>query len=152
MPAVGGITVADAWGNCFKTFELRDQASGDVTEEPVNDDSPDEQPHDLATRERLLFFVLMFVTALVAYLSFRLVEPFLPAIIWALALAIIARPVHRWLNAKISHSGAAAGISVFLVTVCILGPVFFVGHQVTQQALATTGMDASSEDKIALWK
>ncbi len=122
-----------------------------ITEERANDEAHDEQPHDLATRERLLLFVLMFVTAVVAYLSFRLVEPFLPAITWALALAIIARPVHRWLETKLGHAGAAAGISVLLVTVCILAPVFFVGHHVTQQALATLEW-MQSEDKLAEWK
>ncbi len=146
---VGGITVAAE--AAFRTFCGARANMATIIDERTSDRELDEPPHDLATRERLLLFVLMLVTVVVAYLSFRLVEPFLPAVTWALALAIVARPVHRWLKSKIGHGGAAAGISVFLVTVCILGPVFFVAHQVTRQALATTEW-IRSEEKIAEWR
>jgi predicted PurR-regulated permease PerM len=122
-----------------------------ISEERTNDEACDEQPRDLATRERLLLFVLMFVTAVVAYLSFLLIQPFLPAIIWALALTIVARPVHRWLRSKVTHPGAAAGLGVLFVAVCILAPVFFVAQHTTKQALATVEW-IRSEEKISEWK
>ena len=48
--------------------------------------------HDDAwlTRERILLFVLAFVTIAVCVLGFQLVEPFIPAITWAMVLAVMA--------------------------------------------------------------
>jgi predicted PurR-regulated permease PerM len=110
-----------------------------------------EEPHDLATRDRLLLIVLLAATAAAAYLVYRLLRPFLPALAWAFALSIIALPVHRWISRKIHHRGAAAGVTVGLVALLILGPALFVAQQVTSQAIAAMGW-IQEEEKVAQWR
>jgi predicted PurR-regulated permease PerM len=109
------------------------------------------ESHDLATRERMLLMVLVATTLVVAYLIYRLLQPFLPALAWAFALAIIARPVHRWMSGKIQQRAVATGITVGLVAVLILGPALFVARQVTLEAIK--GLQwVQEEDKLAEWQ
>jgi predicted PurR-regulated permease PerM len=109
------------------------------------------QSHDLATRDRLLLIVLLAATALAAYLVYRLLHPFLPALAWALALSVIAHPAHRWASKRIRHRATAAGITTALVAVLILGPALFVAQQITSQAMQALQW-IQEEEKLADWE
>jgi predicted PurR-regulated permease PerM len=109
------------------------------------------ESRELATRDRLLLIVLLVATAVTVYLVYRLLRPFLPALAWALALSIIALPVQRWMSRRIHHRGAAAGLTVGLVALLILGPALFVAQQVTSQAVAAMSW-IQEKEKIAEWR
>ena len=55
------------------------------------------------TRERALILVLIVITAIVFYVCYRLARPFLPALAWVLALAVIAHPLHEWIKRHIKR-------------------------------------------------
>lgn len=99
-------------------------------------------------RPRGLMVVLAAATLVAVYLCYLLVAPFLPALAWALALAVIAHPLHRWLSARIANDTACALVSLALVTCLIIGPAIFVGFTLVGQATGkiqqlqeTTGED-----------
>jgi predicted PurR-regulated permease PerM len=82
------------------------------------------------TRDRLRLLVLLAATAITAHLAFRVVEPFMPALTWALALAVVAYPLHERIARRISRADLASAISVALVALILLGPAVLVGQQV----------------------
>jgi predicted PurR-regulated permease PerM len=82
----------------------------------------------LLPRERLLTLALLAATALVVYVCYLLVRPFTPALVWALALAVIAYPVHVWLERRLRHRGVAAALAVALVAVTVITPAALVGQ------------------------
>jgi predicted PurR-regulated permease PerM len=86
------------------------------------------------TRERVTTIALLALTALGLYLCYLIAYPFLPALTWALALAVIARPVHHWIARRVKWRGVAAGISVTLVALLLLAPVVLVTWQIVSQA------------------
>lgn len=86
------------------------------------------------TREHALVVVLVVLTALFLVLCALLAWPFVPALAWALALAIVAHPLHEWLARRISNANLAAGIAVALVALLIVAPAAFVLHQLGQEA------------------
>jgi predicted PurR-regulated permease PerM len=47
------------------------------------------------TRRRLLVPVLFICTAILFYLCYLLARPFLPALAWGMALAVLANPIHQ---------------------------------------------------------
>ncbi|MBW3597213.1 MAG: AI-2E family transporter [Planctomycetes bacterium] len=101
--------------------------------------SPADEPAPVShtgvfTRERLTAIVLLAVTAIALYLCYRIAQPFLPALTWALALAVIARPVHHRIARRIPSRNVAAAISVTLVTLLILAPVVLLTWRVASQA------------------
>lgn len=63
-----------------------------------------------------------------------LAAPFLPALTWALALAVIANPLHDWVLERTAHPGWAASITVFILTVILLAPFVLLGQQIGRQA------------------
>src|SRR5215472_6804414 len=60
--------------------------------------------------------------ALIAYLCWRILLPFLPAVCWALALAIIAEPMRAWLSRKSVPPSVTAAIVVVLILAVVAGP------------------------------
>lgn len=53
---------------------------------------------------------------------------------WAVALAIIAWPMHVWVSRHVAQPGLAAGLTSVLVVVVILVPGLFVTYQLAREA------------------
>ncbi len=80
------------------------------------------------SRERALTLVLAAGTVVAIYLCYRMALPFLPAISWALALAVVSRPLHQRLAAWIGRPNVAAGVSLVLILMVLVGPVLLLAH------------------------
>jgi predicted PurR-regulated permease PerM len=91
------------------------------------------------TRERLMTGALFILTVLLLYGCFLVARPFLTALTLAVAIAVAAFPLHRWVSTRIKAPSLAAGASLLLVIIVILGPAFFIGQQVAREV--TKGVD-----------
>ncbi len=91
------------------------------------------------TRERLLVLVLAGATVLIGWLGWHLVQPFVPAITWALVLAVIAHPLHERIVAKLEWPSLSAGLAVVLVTIVIALPAALLVRQIGVEAVASAG-------------
>jgi predicted PurR-regulated permease PerM len=87
-----------------------------------------------ATRGRVRGFILLAVTLIGLWLCYRLTVPFLPAITWALALAILFAPAHPWAETKLKSPNLAATISVLLIAFMVVVPAIFVGDRLIDEA------------------
>lgn len=88
----------------------------------------------LTTGRPLRPVALAVITALLVGLTAALAWPFLSAIAWALALAIIAWPLHAWIRRHFDSRNLAATLSTLAVLVLVLGPLLFVGYQLAEEA------------------
>ncbi|MCU0786254.1 MAG: AI-2E family transporter [Verrucomicrobia bacterium] len=73
-------------------------------------------------------------TGIGIYLCYRLALPFLPALVWALALAVLFTPFHRWLESKLKHPSLTAAISVLMVGLIVAVPATFVGQRLVMES------------------
>ncbi|MBL0029571.1 MAG: AI-2E family transporter [Rhodanobacteraceae bacterium] len=89
--------------------------------------------HDWGTRMHVRTLVLTLMTALGLYLCYRMSLPFLAALAWALALAVLFTPLQAWLERKMERSLAALG-AVLLIALIVVVPAVLVGQQLVQQA------------------
>jgi predicted PurR-regulated permease PerM len=89
-------------------------------------------------RERVLLLVFAAATLIVFYLCYRVALPFVPALTWALVLAVLANPLHERLERRVPNATLAAGIAVALVTLVIALPAAFVVRQAAHEALERT--------------
>lgn len=87
------------------------------------------------TRERLMSIVLMITTAIVFYLCWLIAQPFMPALAWAIALAIVGMPMHKWISGRITKPGIAATLSVAAVAIVVVAPAIFVARQVVMESV-----------------
>jgi predicted PurR-regulated permease PerM len=84
------------------------------------------------TRERVLTIVLGILTVLAIYVCYLIVEPFIPAVAFALALAVATQTPFRWLRSRIRSNVAAAAISVLLVAALIIVPATLLMTYIVQ--------------------
>lgn len=99
----------------------------------VNDNGNLQQKDQVPSSSPRLVMLALGTIALFAICCY-LTVPFLPALAWALALAIIAYPLHQWLATKISYPDVTAGISVALVTLFIVVPAALLFRHLTVEA------------------
>jgi predicted PurR-regulated permease PerM len=95
------------------------------------------RPDNFLTRERILVIVLVAVSCLVLWLSWLVVHPFVPALTWAVVLAVIAHPLHERLLTRVRWANVAAGLAVIGVTVVIAIPAAVLVREVGQEATAS---------------
>jgi predicted PurR-regulated permease PerM len=86
------------------------------------------------SRERVVALALLAATALALYTCYRIVQPFLPALAWALALAVVVHPLHAALARRLARPGIAAAITVLIAGIAIVGPTVFVAHHLVREA------------------
>jgi predicted PurR-regulated permease PerM len=98
----------------------------------------DKQEHPpspkLGSRTRMRAFVLLAITIAGLYVCYLLMVPFLPALTWAMALAILFAPAHRRVEAKVSNPGLSAAISVVGVGLIVVAPVIYIGSRLVAEA------------------
>lgn len=68
------------------------------------------------------------------YLCYRMALPFLAALTWALALAVLFTPFQKWLESRLKRPGMAAGVAVLLIGIMVVVPVFFVAQRLIREA------------------
>jgi len=76
----------------------------------------------------------MVTTVIGSYLCYLMAAPFLAAIAWALAFAVLFAPWQRWLESKLKRASLAALASTLLIAMIVVVPAAFVGQQLVQQA------------------
>ncbi len=99
-------------------------------------DSPLTPPDDSGewgSRSQVGALVLMAMTVGGLYLCYRMALPFLPALAWALALALLLAPVQGWLEPKLRSPGLAAGILVLVVGLGLLFPAMLMGDRMIKE-------------------
>ena len=98
----------------------------------------DKQEHSrsakLGPRTRTRAFVLLAITIAGLYVCYLLMVPFLPALTWAMALAILFAPAHRRVEAKLSSPGLAAAISVVGIGLVVVAPLTYIGSRLVGEA------------------
>ena len=115
------------------------------------------QPDNDRTRRRIQLATLAGFTLLGLVLCVYLARPFLPALAWAVALAVMAFPVHARLRKVITSANWTAGVSTAVVVAIILVPVLVVAEQLARETaeaaaraevLAREGRVEAAADKL----
>ena len=105
-----------------------------LDEQPAVPTAGEPAPPSMGERYRL--FALAGLTFGCVVLCFLLAIPFLPAIAWGIALAIISYPMHRWIEQAVPWSNLAAFLSTAIVTTIIAGTALFVGYHLAEEGTA----------------
>ncbi len=74
------------------------------------------------------FYVLtsVFILAVLGYLTYRTLQPFLVAIAWAAVFAIVFYPAYSFILKLVKSKFVASFISVVVILLVIIGPFFFL--------------------------
>ena len=98
-----------------------------------NDDPPGPLDPDWASGAHVRTIVLLAATALGLVLCYRIAAPFLPAVAWALAFAVLFVPLQRWLEKKLRSASLAAAAAVLIIGVIVVVPATVVVQSLVTQ-------------------
>lgn len=122
-------------------MDTRDFAEGNRNKATGNAPTPEWFPG-----RQLPFAGLVALTALALYFSYQMVRPFLSAVLWSVAFAVLANPFHLWLCRKVGRRSLAAAISVAVVGVVVVVPTVMVAPKLAgEAALAVNSVAGSLE-------
>lgn len=107
--------------------------SSAYNEQPFRERRRQASETGVLSRERIVAFSLLAATLVALFLCVKLVQPFLPALAWALALAIVAHPVHVRMRRRIKNESLAAALTVLLVALTIVGPALLVTNRLIKE-------------------
>lgn len=102
----------------------------------------------IVSRERVLVGVLTVATAAAVLLCLLIARPFLPSLAWALAIAVVTHPLHRWMARRIPSENLSAAAAVTIVTVGIVAPAIFVTQALVWQAAG--GVERLQQDPATM--
>jgi len=83
---------------------------------------------------------VLLVLVVVLYYVFRILEPFLPALVWAAILATIFHPLFSALSRRLRHPRWASALSCVLLTVVIVLPAMFLLFMMAEQSVSAYRM------------
>jgi predicted PurR-regulated permease PerM len=88
----------------------------------------------LGSRSRTRVLVLLAITVGGLVVCYLLLAPFLSALAWALALAVLFMPIHRAIEAKVNSRNLAALVTVLLAGSVIMLPATLLGSRLVIEA------------------
>lgn len=118
-----------------------------------------EQLRKIFNRDLTDLFIRLAVVGLVVFVSFKIFNPFMGIMLWALVLAVTLYPMHQKLSVKLGGSqGKASTIIVLVGALLIGGPVVMMADSLSiyaQQTQASIKSDTFSISKppesVASW-
>jgi predicted PurR-regulated permease PerM len=123
------------------------KAAGQVlSQSPTQRPDQQEPSSRLGPRTRLRALVLLAITVAGLYICYLLTVPFLPALTWAIALAILFAPAHRRVEAKVTNPNLAATISVLAIGLIVVAPAIVLSERLFEEVVRGT---ITLQDKVA---
>src|SRR3954469_14251022 len=92
------------------------------------------RPLDAPPRVPSRWLALIAATAIVLYLCWLMLQPFVDVLLWAAVLALVSRPVHDYLRRRGHSPNVSAMLTTVLVVLVILIPLTLVTTAVIKQA------------------
>ena len=89
---------------------------------------------DWASPSHVKLALLLLVTLLGIYLSYLLALPFLPSLVWAVGLAVLAAPYQNWLESRFGMPGLSALCCTLILGLLVVIPLAFAIQQLAVQA------------------
>jgi predicted PurR-regulated permease PerM len=101
----------------------------DNSEDPTNATS-----QTGVTRSRVSLIALAVITVIVLVLCWQMTEPFISALVWAVALAIVATRLHQRIAHHVKRPNLSAGLTTALLVAVLLVPTIAIAPVMVDKA------------------
>lgn len=85
-------------------------------------------PISLKPNDQIQTILLLLMTGFGVYLCYEIALLFLPALVWALTLAILFTPFQIWLELKLKRHSLASFVAVVAISLIGIAPAIMVGQ------------------------
>lgn len=97
----------------------------------------------MSSNNRFYGLALLFLVALLGYLTYEILRPFISSIVWAIVLSIVFYPVFLIIKKYVKLKPLASLICVFVILIVIMGPFAYLSYVLTQELM---GLSAHFQD------
>ncbi|HEX2966139.1 MAG TPA: AI-2E family transporter [Syntrophorhabdaceae bacterium] len=88
-------------------------------------------------RESKFYFLIMsFITVVLGYLSYKIIDPYLSPIMWAIVLSILFFPVYAFALKYVKRKAMAALITLAVILILLFGPISYLSYLVTKDVMS----------------
>ncbi|MBI5641619.1 MAG: AI-2E family transporter [Nitrospirae bacterium] len=102
--------------------------------------------------KRFYVVMMLFITAVLGYLTYRIMSPFLPAIAWAIVFAIVFYPFFAYIRRYVKVKAAASLVTVVLLLIVIIAPIAYLSLLLLDELKGFADqMNAGSLDTVKIW-
>lgn len=90
--------------------------------------------------------MLLFMIAVLGYLAYQIISPFLTAVAWAMVFTIVFYPVYAYICRYVKFKSVASLLTIVLILIVILGPISYLTSLLVHEI--QTFLDSIDQDRI----
>ncbi len=104
----------------------------------------------MVSTNRFYTLALIFLAAVLGYLTYQILKPFLSSIVWAIVLSIVFYPLYVFIQKLVKLKPLASLVSMLVILVVILGPFSYLTYVLTQELMYLSDyLQNSSSDPLS---
>ncbi len=104
----------------------------------------------VGTETKFYFLIMTFITVVLGYLSYKIIDPYLSPIMWAIVLSIIFFPVYAFALKFVKRKAIAALITLAVILIILFGPFSYFSYLITRDVMSfVQNAESGSLDSLA---
>ena len=101
------------------------------------------------TENRFYMMVMTVIILVLGYLTYKIISPFLTALMWAVVVTIIFYPLYGLIKKLVKKEALASALTLVIILIIIFGPFSYLSYLISQEAVsAIKNMETSSFDSV----
>ena len=105
-----------------------------------NQHRPQNQPSHYPLPQRYSMAAMTIALILGLVLCYRILQPFVPSLVWSLTLAVLFAPVERVIRKRVRSPGLSVTLTLALAAVLLVAPVFFVSRALVNEIIGSADL------------
>jgi predicted PurR-regulated permease PerM len=102
----------------------------------------------MITGNRFYNLVLIFIVAVLGYLTYRILDPFLSPIMWAIVFSLVFYPLYAFILRYVRYRAAASVLTLFAIFLIIIGPFSYFAYLLTLETVALVNRVQATEGNL----
>jgi len=102
----------------------------------------------MITGNRFYNLVLIFIVAVLGYLTYRILDPFLSPIMWAIVFSLVFYPLYAFILRYGRYRAAASVRTLFAIFLIIIGPFSYFAYLLTLETVALVNRVQATEGNL----
>jgi len=102
----------------------------------------------MITGNRFYNLVLIFIVAVLGYLTYRILDPFLSPIMWAIVFSLVFYPLYVFILRYVKYRAMASVLTLLAIFLVIIGPFSYFAYLLTLETVTLVNRIQVSEGNL----
>lgn len=102
----------------------------------------------MITGNRFYNLVLIFIVAVLGYLTYRILDPFLSPIMWAVVFSLVFYPFYAFILRYMRYRAVASALTLLAIFLIIIGPFSYFAYLLTLETVSLVNRVQAAEGNL----